>query len=117
MTPEQKQKVLEAVAEFHVDKNGLIGLKTLVPLDEIRRLKYKKLYTSAPEVGWIKTSDRLPKHNQEVLCCDKWNVTTATFCQIGQYQKWDLIVAGDYAEDASFEPTHWMPLPDMPEKS
>lgn len=56
---------------------------------------------SAPD-GWIKCSDRMPEHNQQVLT---WN---------GQYKASDLCLSGRFLCLKPDLVTHWMPLPAAP---
>ncbi len=36
------------------------------------------------------------------------------YWRIGVHCFWELAVAGSYAEDAEFEPTHWIAIPEPP---
>jgi len=60
------------------------------------------------KMKWISVKDRLPEQNQEVLICydgcldfGSYDIRDGEIC-------W--IIVGRFVE-----PSHWMPLPDMPE--
>lgn len=82
-------------------------------LDELRNMEHAhglslraEYYVQALEaftnVEWVKCSDRMPEHNQQVLT---WN---------GQYKATDLCLSGRFLCIKPNLVTHWMPLPEAP---
>lgn len=62
---------------------------------------------------WIPVNERLPKNFMNVLIWDKIDGDTFT----GHYSKYDgWTIDGWEDADEPFEITHWMPLPEPPEK-
>ncbi len=63
---------------------------------------------------WISVKDRLPKYNEEVLLTRV--VSPSFFTHVG----WRVYTnaEGEHynygGPDESYQPTHWMPLPDRP---
>ena len=57
-----------------------------------------------------------PKDETAILGYDAADgkMTTIKWCPWGEC--WALVVAGSYADDDEWWPTHWMPLPDPPPK-
>jgi hypothetical protein len=80
--------------------------------------KAGKLIEDAPTVnGWISTNDRMPENDKDVLV---W--LYGDYC-IGRYDqdpdnlhmRWKFESFNLYEDDMSYI-THWMPLPEPPEK-
>ncbi len=65
--------------------------------------------------GWVPVTERCPSDNQKVLCWDGFN-----FC-VGECKRYskprpgiEWWWRGEGPEDCWQGPTHWMPLPDVP---
>ena len=62
---------------------------------------------------WIACKDQMPRHNQEVL---------TNFCNTHSLLYWDeeyevwLHYCDDEFEANKHEVTHWLPLPELPER-
>jgi len=62
--------------------------------------------------GW-QPIETAPKDGTEILGSD--GVARTSIQWDGEFlDRWELAWPGAYAEDVSFYPTHWMPLPDPP---
>jgi hypothetical protein len=66
------------------------------------------------ELEWIPIEDELPYKDVEVLAThidEKW-VVIAIIKRTNWYNSWDVI----NNQKVAIYPTHWMPLPDPPQK-
>lgn len=55
-----------------------------------------------------------PKDGAHILGWDGKEMTTVRWVTFRDRGWWELISSGFYAEDSSWEPTHWQPLPSPP---
>lgn len=62
----------------------------------------------AAQPRWIRVEERLPRPGQEVLIVDDQIMRVQA---VSSYGKWHPYVNG-----SSCKPTHWMPLPELPEE-
>lgn len=62
---------------------------------------------------WIKCTDRLPEIGQSVLAIDKDNYFKIV--TLWKYSSNSLPLWAYHNDRDDEEPTHWMPLPDLPE--
>lgn len=65
---------------------------------------------------WIKTKEDLPDENEVVLCCDSYS----GFITLGRMKELDsesFHFEYMYLDNIEIDsiPTHWMPLPNLPE--
>ena len=77
----------------------------------------KELIDEQPTVGgWISVKDRLPAYSGNVLVC----TTRGYIANVSYSKKWDAFnhydILGDPGENALWDVTHWMPLPELPEE-
>ena len=56
---------------------------------------------------WISVDDRLPSDYEDVIVCLAGGAWVQTACR-AENGTW-------YSGDRPFYPTHWMPLPELPE--
>jgi hypothetical protein len=75
---------------------------------------------------WIKCEDQLPEFNKQILCFDPSHSESKIYvvklekedfyqvdkCKLGNPQQWIEAAGESYF---TWEPTHWMPLPNAPE--
>lgn len=72
---------------------------------EVMRIKCKP----APNSGWIKCSEALPKCREEVLVCNDYgDISTAMLCE----GKTEWFSEDGYYNFKAF--THWAPMPEPP---
>lgn len=71
---------------------------------------------------WISVKDKLPESSGHYLACTKFNdMYVCDFEKSSRPQKrrWQVVCECCHAEDDQFssdDVTHWMPLPDLPQK-
>ena len=74
--------------------------------------------TIDPAPRWIPVTERLPEMKADVLMYfapDK-NMAAGFMCDVDEDKTmWCAYTDGGFYTDCDFEPTHWMPLPKLPE--
>lgn len=74
-------------------------------------------------MNWIKTSERLPDTSDNVLAVMDGKVYVMAYFEIihegKSHRVWGMVydvLDGDAYYDDEYEPTYWMPLPQLPQE-
>ena len=111
MTREEAIKHIITYAYYEDD----IPLQVATALDmAISALRAQQEQESKPLNGWISVQDRLPEVGGYVVCIAKRNPFSRFMPMVARIKKngW----ANPITEQYISEVTHWMPMPEPPEK-
>lgn len=94
------QEYVEQLPEIHIARKELASLQA--ELEQFR---------------WVPVTERLPKQNCQIwICYEKTGYTYGAFYNV-TYKLWQIFdPCGGWSNiDAKSPPTHWMPIPKLPE--
>ena len=123
---EKNGSVESSVSDTHIDLSDAIIVKGDMIVDDINfgkkivcctgdiiKLSEKDILSQQ----WISVGERLPDENEEVLCMMKSNGAVVSgyimFSKVKKHLEVATNVDFHFEDDEGYEPTHWMPLPQL----
>jgi hypothetical protein len=92
-------------------------------LVEVRRMESLEMAHKALQAMVLRPIEEAPKDGTPILGWMKgwmtachWNSGYSVEGAVGMKPYWQLVVAGDFAEEDAWYPTHWLPMPIVSEQ-